>query len=93
MPLFSTASLFLLVLVSLLVLDEIIWDRLWSSYFLLGVYFLAVFCYFTFFLPTVLGTMGFGVVLTSGVLSAGLVIGLILYLDTHRCLRRHRVVS
>ena len=80
---FSTASLFLLVLVGLLVANEIIWDRLWSSYLLLGVYFLAVFCYFTFFLPTVLGTMGLGVFLTSGVLSAGLVIGLILYLDRH----------
>jgi len=80
---FSTASLFLLVLVALLVANEVVWSRLWSSYLLLGVYFLAVFCYFTFFLPTVLGTMGFGVFLTSGVLSAGLVIGLILYLDTH----------
>jgi hypothetical protein len=79
----STASLFLLVLVGLLVANEIIWNRLWSSYLLLGVYFLAVFCYFTFFLPTVLGTMGLGVFLTSGVLSAGLVIGLILYLDAH----------
>jgi hypothetical protein len=81
---FSTASLFLLVLVALLVANEVIWSRLWSSYLLLGVYFLAVFCYFTFFLPTVLGTMGFGVFLTSGILSAGLVIGMILYLDTHK---------
>lgn len=80
---FTTASLFLLVLVALLVANELIWSRLWSSYLLLGVYFLAVFCYFTFFLPTVLGTIGFGVFLTSGLVSAGLVIGLILYLDTH----------
>jgi hypothetical protein len=80
---FTTASLFLLVLVGLLVANEIIWSRLWSSYLLLGVYFLAVFCYFTFFLPTVLGTIGFGVFLTSGFVSAGFVIGLILYLDTH----------
>lgn len=80
---FSTASLFLLVLVALLVANEIIWRRMWSSYLLLGVYFLAVFCYFTFFLPSVLGVMGFGVFLTSGFVSAGLVIGLILYLDSH----------
>ncbi len=79
----TTASLFLLVLVSLLVLNEVIWSRLWSAYVLIGVYFLAVFCYFTFFLPTVLGTMGFGVFLTSGLLSAGFVIGLILFLDRH----------
>ncbi|PQJ34449.1 hypothetical protein BSZ35_07400 [Salinibacter sp. 10B] len=80
---FSTASLFLLVLVALLVANELLWSRVLSSYLLLGVYFLAVFCYFTFFLPTVLGKMGFGVFLTSGFLSAGLVISLILYLDTH----------
>jgi len=80
---FSTASLFLLVLVALLVANELIWNRLWSTYVLVGVYFLAVFCYFTFFMPTVLGTMGLGVFLTSGFVSAGLVIGLILYLDRH----------
>jgi len=80
---FTTASLFLLVLVCLLVLNEVIWSQLWSTYILIGVYFLAVFCYLTFFLPTVLGTMGFGVFLTSGLLSAGLVIGLTLYLDRH----------
>lgn len=79
----TTASLFLLILVALLVANEIIWSRLWSTYVLLGVYFLAVFCYFTFFTPTVLGTMGFGVFLTSGFVSAGLLIGLILYLDHH----------
>jgi hypothetical protein len=71
------------VLVGLLVANEVVWSRTWSSYLLIGVYFLAVFCYFTFFLPTVLGTMGLGVFLTSGVVGAGLVIGLILYLDGH----------
>ena len=80
---FSTASLFLLVLVVLLVANEVIWSRLWSTYVLIGVYFLAVFCYFTFFMPTVLGAMGFGVFLTSGFVSAGLVVGLVLYLDRH----------
>jgi hypothetical protein len=81
---FTTASLFLLVLVALLVANELIWSRLWSTYVLIGIYFLAVFCYFTFFMPTVLGTMGLGVFLTSGFVSAGLVIALILYLDRHR---------
>lgn len=79
---FSTASLFLLVLVALLVANELIWGRFWSSYVLIGIYFLALFCYFTFFLPSMLGTMGFGVFLTSGFLSAGLAIGLVLYLDS-----------
>lgn len=78
---FTTASLFLLILVVLLVANEVIWSRFWSTYILLGIYFLALFCYFTFFLPTMVGTMGFGVFLASGFLSAGLAIGLILYLD------------
>lgn len=79
---FSEASLFLLVLVALLVANEIIWERVWSSYLLLGIYFLAVFCYLTFFLPTVLGTMGFWVFLGSGLISAGIVITIIFYLHT-----------
>ncbi len=80
---FSEASLFLLVLVALLVANEVIWERIWSSYLLLGIYFLAVFCYLTFFLPTVLGTMGIEVFLGSGLLSAGIVIAIIFYLNTH----------
>jgi hypothetical protein len=83
----TTASLFLLVLVATLVANELIWGRLWSTYVLVGIYFLAVFCYLTFFVPTFLGTMGFGTFLTSGFASAGLVIGLILYLDSHNVFR------
>ncbi len=80
---FSTASLFLLVLVALLVANELVWRRTWSVYLLIGVYFLAVFCYFTFLLPVVLGQMGLAVFLASGFVSAGLVIGLLLFLDAH----------
>jgi len=77
----STASLFLLVLVAALVANELIWDRTLNVYVLLGVYFLAVFCYFTFFLPIVFGTIGFGLFLTAGFLSAALLGILILYFD------------
>lgn len=35
------------MLVGLLVANEVVWSRTWSSYLLIGVYFLAVFCYFT----------------------------------------------
>ena len=76
----TTASLFLLVLVGLLVANEWIWSRHQSGYLLIGLYFLAVFCYLTFLLPVVLGTMGFWVFLTSGVVSAGAVTGLLLFL-------------
>ena len=76
----TTASLFLLVLVSLLVANELIWSRKRSSYVLIGLYFLAVFCYFAFLLPVLLGTMGFWVFLASGVLSMGIVFALLLFL-------------
>ena len=56
----TTASLFLLLLVGLLVANEFMWERtgVGKLYILFGVYFLAVFCYFTFFLPIVFGAMG-----------------------------------
>ncbi len=76
----TTASLFLLVLVGLLVANELIWGQERSGYLLIGLYFLAVFCYLTFLLPIVLGTMGFWVFLTSGLLSVGVVLGLLLVL-------------
>lgn len=80
---FSTASLFLLVLVALRVANELVWRRTRSVYLLIGVYFLAVFCYFMFLLPVVLGQMGLAVFLVSGFVSAGLVIALLLFLDAH----------
>ncbi len=76
----TTASIFLLVLVVLLVANEWVWSRHQSGYLLIGLYFLAVFCYLTFLLPVVLGTMGFWVFLTSGVLSLGAITGLLLFL-------------
>jgi len=77
---YTTASLFLIVLVALLVANELVWERTWSTYLLIGVYFLAVFCYLTFTVPVVFGTMGFTVFLASGLLSAGVGIGLVLLL-------------
>lgn len=79
----TTASLFLLVLVALLVANELVWSRQQSGYLLVGLYFLAVFCYLTFFLPSVLGRMGFKVFLASGLLSVGAVVCLLLYLGLH----------
>jgi hypothetical protein len=77
----TTASLFLGVLVAALVANEIIWSRTFNVYVLLGVYFLAVFCFVTFFLPVVLGRMGEDVFLASGAISVGAVGALILFLQ------------
>lgn len=77
---FTSASLFLLVMVGLLVANEFVWGRERSSYLLVGLYFLAVSCYLTFLLPLLTGQMGTGIFLTSSALSAGLVVGLLLLL-------------
>ncbi|WP_022835759.1 DUF2914 domain-containing protein [Salisaeta longa] len=73
----TTASLFLLVLVAVLVANEFIWSRTFNVAVLLGVYFLAVFCYGTFALPILLGFMGYGLFLLAGVLALAVVGGLL----------------
>jgi len=77
----TTASLFLLVLVSLLVANEFMWERTGTGnlYILFGIYFLAVFCYFTFFLPILFGTIGYGLFILSGIVSA-IIVGSMLFI-------------
>ena len=79
----TTSSLFLLVLVGLLVANELVWSQKRSCYLLIGLYFLAIFCYFTFLLPVVLGTMGFKIFLASGLLSIGIIFVILLFLHYH----------
>ena len=78
----TTASLFLLLLVGLLVANEFMWERtgVGKLYILFGVYFLAVFCYFTFFLPIVFGAMGYGIFILSGIISVVIVVAMLLFL-------------
>jgi hypothetical protein len=78
----TTASLFLLLLVGLLVANEFIWDKtdIGNLYVLFGIYFMAVFCYFTFFLPIVFGTMGYGLFILSGIISVVIVGAMLLFL-------------
>lgn len=76
----TTASLFLLLLVAFLVANEFVWSRTLNVYALCGVYFLAVFCFFTFFLPVVFGTMGYGMFVLSGIVSVVIVVSMLLYL-------------
>ena len=78
----TTASLFLLLLVGLLVANEFIWDKteIGNLYVLFGIYFMAVFCYFTFFLPIVFGTMGYGLFVLSGIISVVIVGAMLLLL-------------
>ena len=84
----GTASLFLLVLVAVLVANEFIWDRTVHLYGLLGVYTLAVLCYFTFVLPILWGRMGADIFALGVALSAGLVGGLVALL-----IRKHIIIE
>ena len=71
-------TLFLVVLVGLLVANELIRWKVANLYLLLGLYFLATFSFFTFFIPVVTKEMNYRTFLLGGVLSAG-VVGLILF--------------
>lgn len=76
----SSASLFLIFLVTLLVANEFVWSRTVNLYVLFGIYYIAAFCFFTFFLPVMTGTMGYGMFVLSGVISLVLVCGMLYYL-------------
>ena len=71
-------TLFLVVLVGLLVTNELIRWKVANLYLLLGLYFLATFSFFTFFIPVVTKEMNYRTFLIGGVLSVGIV-GLILF--------------
>ncbi|MFQ5572367.1 MAG: DUF2914 domain-containing protein [Rhodothermales bacterium] len=76
----APSSLFLVVLVVLLVANEFIHQRLFNLYLLCALYFLAVYSFFIFFIPVVTKSMHYGMFLLGGVLSLGLVGGMLGYL-------------
>lgn len=53
---------------------------------LAGIYFLATLTFFVFFLPVVLGAMGYGVFFLSGLANLGVVGGMLYYLKQRRVL-------
>jgi hypothetical protein len=75
----SSASLFLLLLVAVLVANEFVWNRTLHLYGLLGVYTLAVLCYVTFALPILWGRMGADI-FALGVLLTALLLGALIVL-------------
>src|SRR5574341_226424 len=68
----TTAGIFALVLVGLLVGNEFLRDRLSNLRLLLGLYSLASFSFFTFFIPVLAGLMNTAVFLVGARLSLGL---------------------
>lgn len=73
-------SFFMIVLIGLVIANEFIWERKPNLYVLFSIYFLACLTFFIFFLPVVTGTMGYATFLVSGMLSLGLVSGMLVYL-------------
>lgn len=88
-----TNALFLLVLAGLLVANEFIWRRAFNLYALLGIYFLATLSFFIFFLPVLLGMMGYGVFLLSGLVSLVVVGGLLYVLHRRGVLQGARLAA
>lgn len=80
---FTATGIFALVLVGLLVGNEFLRDRLSNVRLLVGLYGLAAFSFFTFFIPVLTGLMNAAVFLLGAALSLGLVLGLVRLL-THQ---------
>jgi len=76
----TKTGLFLGILVLLLVANEFLEKRLTNVFLLLGLYFMASFSFFIFFVPVVLKAMSVWTFLLGGALSVLLVAGLIAYL-------------
>lgn len=77
----TASAVFLVILVAVLVANEFLWRETVNLPLLLGLYFLATFCFFTFFLPIVVGSMSYALFAAGGLLSLALVGGLALLLE------------
>ncbi|MFO8233395.1 MAG: DUF2914 domain-containing protein [Longimonas sp.] len=77
----TASAVFLVILVAVLVANEFVWRESINLPLMLGLYFLATFCFFTFFLPIIVGSMGHALFVAGGLLSLALVGGLVLLLD------------
>ena len=76
----APSSVFLILLVLLLVANEFIHRRLFNLYLLFGLYFLASFSFFLFFIPVVTKSISYAMFLLAGLLSLGLVGTMLVYL-------------
>jgi len=89
----TTTGIFALVLVGLLVGNEFLRDRLTNVRLLVGLYSLAAFSFFTFFIPVLTGLMNTAVFLLGAALSLGLTLELATLLTKEAPFLRRRRVS
>jgi hypothetical protein len=76
----TRTSIFLILLVGLLVANEFIYRRIFNLYLLFALYYFASFSFFVFLLPVLTKTMSYGTFIGAGVLSGGLVGGMLYFL-------------
>lgn len=86
----TSTSLFMLLLVGLLVANEFIHRRLLNLYLLFALYYFVAFSFFVFFVPVVAKVMNFWTFLVGGVLSLGLVVGMLAFLRHHGIFERRQ---
>lgn len=76
----TETSVFLVLLVMLMVVNEFIHRRLLNLYLLLGLYFLTSASFFIFFIPVVTRVMGFATFFAGGLMSVLVVAGMLRFL-------------
>ncbi len=82
----SESVVYLILLIALLIGNEFLRERLINPYFLFALYFLATATFFTFFLPVITKTMGYGMFWISSLASLGLLAGILYLLWRHEVL-------
>jgi hypothetical protein len=73
----TKTALFLIILLLLLVANEFLKNRLTNIYLQMSLYFLASFSFFIFFLPVITKIINLFMFILGGILSLGLVIGML----------------
>ena len=76
----TSTSVFLFLLLGLLVANEFVHRKRFNVYLLFGLYYLAAFSFFVFFVPVVTKTMTYLTFMAGGILSLGLVAGMLQFL-------------
>lgn len=78
---FTKTSVFLGILVLLFVANEFLKSRLTNIYLLLGLYFLACFSFFIFFIPVITRMLNVFTFLAGGIISLGLALTILWFLN------------
>jgi hypothetical protein len=87
---FSGTSIFWLILVGLLVLNEFLKEQLTNIWLQLALYYMVCASFFIFAVPIVFKSIGYGAFLTAEITSFGIVMGMIYYFYKTKILKTGR---